>query len=465
MRIIYLFLLPLLILSCKSKINSLSDATYNCINGVAQDRFACDNFDLYAIVEPWELYGISESDYNDLTTNERRNYRLNDIWGWTDPTTNKEYALVGLINGVSFVDISEPNNPVTIGKLAESSLNAKFKIAEFDRAYPACTIGIGATTAAKSITEGSTWRDVKVFNNHAFVVSDAQAHGMQVFDLTNLRNYDGQFMQFTHDALYDRFANAHNIVINEQTGFAYVAGVTTAELCGSRSETGLHIVDINNPIQPTFAGCYFDPNTEIDNGFSVGVGYIHDAQCVNYDGPDSEHQGKELCFNSAEGAVAIVDVTDKSAPTTIGYSGASQMQYSHQGWLTEDHAYLLMNDELDEGNLRRNTKTYIWDVRDLENPTFLGHYTHTTTSIDHNLYIKDNISYQSNYTSGLRAFKLGNLQNLDLDLIGHFDTQPIVQATNDIAYLGSWSNYPFFESGVIILSDIEDGLFVLRPDF
>lgn len=417
-----------------------------CENGFVDSTYPCSNISLYARLSPDSLGGT----------------RLNDIWGWTDPETGKEYALVGLTDGISFVDLSNPSKPIVVGKLEESNISAQFKIVDPEEAYPACQLGIGDTEAAKKITEGSIWRDVKVFDNHAFIVSDAQPHGMQVFDLTKLRAFDSTFINFEHDALYERFANAHNITINEQTGFAFASGVTTSELCGSRQETGLHIIDVNNPLQPTFAGCFFDPETEVGGTHSAGVGYIHDTQCVTYSGPDSRYSGKELCFSSSEGAVVISDVTDKSDPTTVGFSEASQMQYSHQGWLTEDQAYFLMNDELDEKNLGRNTKTYIWDVKDLENPSLIGHYTHSNSSIDHNLYIKGNYVYQSNYTSGLQIFEIGNLDQLELIPVAHFDTQPL---TNSTTFDGVWSNYPFFESGTIIASDIDSGLFILRPEF
>ncbi|RNC83292.1 MAG: choice-of-anchor B family protein [Balneola sp.] len=440
------FLIMILVFVSGCKSDEGIDASSPCEDGTASGTYSCENFDLYAHLSAEDLGGT----------------RLNDIWGWTDPQTNKDYALVGLTDGVSFVDISDPNSPVVIGKLEESNINAKFKVVDPSEAYPACYLGIGTTEASKNIAEGSTWRDLKVFDDHVFVVSDGQAHGMQVFDLTKLRDYDGEFLTFTHDTLYDRFANAHNIAINEQTGFAYVVGITSSEICGSRQETGLHIIDINSPLNPSFAGCYFDPETELPSAVNVGIGYKHDAQCVNYDGPDSEYSGKELCFGSAEGAVVISDVTDKNNPTTIGFSGASEMQYSHQGWLTEDHTYFLMNDEIDEGNLGRNTKTYIWDVRNLETPTFVGHYTHDTPSIDHNLYIKDNIVYQTNYTSGLRAFRIGNLANAELIPLGYFDTHP---ENDNVGYSGTWSNYPFFKNDVVIVSDIEDGLFILKPTF
>lgn len=420
------------------------EAPFPCKDGMAGD-FTCDNVDLFSHVSIFELSGDSTG------------VNVNDIWGWTDPQSKKEYALVGLTNGMSFVDISDPENPIVVGRLPESNLNAKFKPFTLDQ-YPACNLGIGNTEQAKSIQKGTAWRDVKVYDNHAFVVSDAQAHGMQVFDLTKLRNYDGEVLQLQHDALYDRFANSHNIVINEETGFAYSVGITQAEICGSRDGTGLHMIDISDPKNPEFAGCYID---DTPGHYRIAPGYIHDAQCVVYNGPDEEHKGKEVCFNSAEGNVVIADVSDKENPATIGFNRQADMQYSHQGWLTEDQAYFLMNDELDEQNFGRGTKTYIWDVRDLENPEFMGYYEHSTFSIDHNLYVKGNYAYESNYNSGLQILDVSDVADANLKRVAYFDTQP---STDAASFTGTWSNYPFFESGMVVLSDIETGLFVVRPN-
>ncbi len=440
-----LLLTVILSLNCDKADSDLTDANFKCIDGLAQERYPCENIDLYAQVSPQQLGGIES----------------NDIWGWTDPQTNKEYALVGMTDGVSFVDVSDPNNPVVVGYLPESSLsNAKMK--SNPDAYDACAIGIGDTERSKSLQQGSTWRDIKVYENHAFVVKDyssssPQPHGMQVFDLTKLRNFEDEAIVFSEDILYSDIGNAHNIVINEQTGFAYAVGVKEAEVC---STSGLHIIDIRDPKNPSYAGCYEDttPPRRFNNS-----AYIHDAQCIVYDGPDSDYKGTELCFSSAERSIVISNVTDKENPVTIGFNGETEMEYSHQGWLTEDHSFFLMNDELDELNgVARNTRTFVWDVTNLENPAFVGHYDHSSPSIDHNLYIKDNIVYQSNYTSGLRALKMNNLSNLELTELGYFDTKP---SSNRVSFSGAWSNYPYFESGIIIVSDIEDGLFILKPDF
>ncbi|NDB80083.1 choice-of-anchor B family protein, partial [archaeon] len=270
---------------------------------------------------------------------------LNDIWGWTDPQTGKEYALVGMSNGTSFVDISNPENPVYIGRLPTQ-------------------------------TNNSTWRDLKVYQNHVFIVSEASGHGMQVFDLTELRNFNGNPFTFSNTAYYSGFGNAHNIFINEDTGFAYAVGTGT---CGPG---GLHIIDISTPSSPTKSACVSDPNTGRSN-----TGYSHDVQCVVYDGPDSAYVGKEICFGSNETRVWISDVStksdDNSGAKTIGL-GSYDNYYTHQGWLTEDHRYFIVNDELDESNnAYNNTRTLIWNVEDLNNPVVHKTYFGPTPAIDH----------------------------------------------------------------------------------
>lgn len=422
---------------------------FKCTNGIADGKYPCDNIDLLSIVTPQELEGLAES--GAPTVN------LNDIWGWTDSQTGKEYALVGLTNAVSFVDISDPVNPIVIGKLYESNITAKYNVLS-DPNYEACKIGIGSTEKAKSLETGSAWRDHKVFNDHLFIGSDAQPHGIQVFDLSKLRSYNGTFLEYTQDALYTGLANSHNVVINEETGFAYATGATNGDVC----ETGgLHIIDINDPKNPTFAGCYEDtaPPRRIPNS-----AYIHDAQCVVYNGPDTDYSGNEVCFSSAEKSLIIADVTDKDSTRTLGFATDPNMSYSHQGWLTEDQSYFLMNDELDEYNLGRTTKTYIFDVRDLDNPVFINYYEHNTESIDHNLYIKGEYVYASNYTSGLRILRMNDISTAQLSLKGFFDSEPNIYSKPNQEFEGTWSNYPYFESGIIIMSDINRGLFILQPN-
>ena len=188
-------------------------------------------------------------------------------------------------------------------------------------------------------------------------------------------------------------------------------------------------------------------------------GYSHDAQIVNYIGPDPQYAGKEIAFCFNENTVTIVDVTDAGDPTLLSATGYSTSAYTHQGWLTEDHKYLLVGDELDEGSV--NTRTYIFDVQDLNNVTLIGTHVGATAAIDHNMYTHEGYVYQSNYRAGLEILDLANVAQGQLERVAYFDVYP---ASNSAQFNGTWSNYPYFASGNVIVSHIEEGLFVLRPN-
>jgi len=388
--------------------SSITGEKVECENGSA-GPYPCENVDLLSFLSIADLGGTS-------------NTQINDVWGWTDPQTGTEYALVGRTDGVAFVDVSTPTAPVYLGELPTHS-------------------------------EPSTWRDVKVHSNHAFVVSEAAGHGMQVFDLTRLRDVDPSappvtFEETTH---YNKVESAHNVAINPETGFAYIVGSNgNGTTCGG----GLHMVNIQNPAAPTFAGCFADPST----GRS-GTGYTHDAQCVNYEGPDREYEGREICFNANETALNIADVTDKDAPSTVANATYPQIGYVHQAWLTEDHRFLYVDDELDEEQgLVDRTRTLVFNVSDLDDPTLRSSYQGPTPAIDHNQYIDGNYSYQANYTSGLRLLNVG-LPGAPKE-VAFFDTYP---ANDDPQFQGAWSTYPFFERNMVLVSSIGEGLFVVEP--
>ncbi len=342
--------------------------------------------------------------------------RNNDIWGWTDPETAREYALVGTTNGLAFVDVTAPAAPRFLGKV------------------PATTVE-------------SVWRDVKVYRDHAFIVADgAGEHGMQVFDLARLRTLTGAPQTLAPDLVYNgapgnRPNSTHNIALNEATGFAYLVG---SDDCAG----GLHMVDVREPQSPAFAGCF------------SADGYTHDTQCVLYDGPDTDYAGREICFSSNQDAVAITDVTDKGAPALITAVAYPSFGYTHQGWLTDDRRFFLVDDELDEFNaLVDRTRTLVLDVEDLDNAAFAFAYLGPVNTADHNLYVRGQYAYLSNYESGLRVLDLAGIEGGTLVEAGFFDTYP---SGNNVSFNGQWSNYPYFASGNVVANDRDTGLFVLR---
>ncbi len=374
-----------------------------CMEGDAAG-YECDNVNIISFLPVKEMAG-------------GRGARLNDIWGWTDPETGREIAIVGRTDGTAFVDLTDPYNPVMLGDLPK-------------------------TPGSRS----SVWRDMKVHDDHTYIVADgAGQHGVQVFDLRRLREVRGEPVTFEPDFLYDGIASAHNIVINEGTGFAYVVGSSGGgETCGG----GLHMLDLSEPSEPAFAGCFFDGQTG-----RRGTGYSHDAQCVIYDGPDEDYQGREICLGSNETALSISDVTDKDNPVMVSMASYPAVAYAHQGWLTDDHRFFYMNDEGDEPQgLVEGTRTLIWDVEDLDEPILAAEYIASTPDTDHNLYIRDNLMYQSNYGAGLRILDITD--RTDPVEIAYFDNSPYGGA--------SWSNYPYFASGVVVMTSTGDGLFIVR---
>ncbi len=346
-----------------------------------------------------------------LTASELGGGEMNDLWGWTHPETGAEYVLIGRDAGTSFVEISDPVNPIYLGVLPTHTFN-------------------------------SIWRDIKVYENHAYIVSEANNHGMQVFDLMQLDEVVNPPVTFTNYVHYGVFGDCHNIAINEQSGYAYAVGSNTAN-------GGLHIIDVSEPSSPSLAGFYSNQ------------GYTHDVQVVNYIGPDEDYIGAEIAFAANEDDVAIINVTNKSDIQLIQNASYPNAFYTHQCWLTEDHRFLIVNDELDELNGTGNTRTFIFSVEDLDSPVYLGAYVHSSGAIDHNLYIHDSYVYQSNYRAGLRILDTEQVASGVLNEVAYFDVFP---SSDSPQFNGTWSNYPFFESGVVAVSHIEEGLFLLKPD-
>lgn len=375
--------------------------------------------------EPVSTMNVQLSSALDLKKSGYKSRKGNDIWGWTDPVTKKEIAIMGLDNKTSFVDVTDPANPIHLADL-------------------------------KTRTFSSTWRDMKVYKDHAYIVSEAFSHGMQVFDLTRLRGLDGSEVAKVESNLdYRSFGSAHNIAINEQTGYAYGVGTSTCD-------GGLHIINIKEPKNPKFVTCVGRGIYEVprDNN-KHGDAYTHDVQCVVYSGPDIRYLGKEICISSNEDTVNVVDVTDKSAPYQISVASYEGVKYTHQGWLTEDQRYFLLGDELDEQRYGVKTKTFIWDFSDLENIKHFAVYEHNTRAIDHNMYVKGDYVYQANYTAGMRILKLDQVNKGILTEVGYMDPMP---NSDKAEFEGVWSLFPYFDSGTVVVSGINGVLYVTRPN-
>jgi len=369
-----------------------------CTNGFA-GIYPCDKVDLMARLS-----------FNQIGGNN--NTEGSSCWGWTDPLNGKEYAIMGCTTHTAFVDITNPSAPIYLGKI-----NSHNNIS-------------------------SIWREMKVYNNHVYIVSEAPGHGLQIFDLTRLRGVTSP-QTFTTDARYGGFGNCHTITINEATGYAYCNGT-------SFFQGGANVLNLQDPLNPVFVLGYSDED------------YTHDSQVVIYNGPDTEHQGKELFIGANETKVVILDVTNKSNPILISSFLYNNTGYTHQGWFTPDQKYWILGDELDELDFGFNSRSIIIDMTNLDSPVIKGQYLGPTEAIDHNGYCKGNDFFLANYTAGLRILNTANINSSNtMNEIGFFDTFP----ENDNAqFNGAWSTYPYYASGSIIVSDIDRGLFILKKN-
>jgi choice-of-anchor B domain-containing protein len=334
----------------------------------------------------------------------------NDCWGYVTPQ-GKEIAILGLQTGTGFVDITDPANPQILAAYSGPS---------------------------------SLWRDIKVIGTIAYVVTEGGNH-IQKFDLSDADN--GNIGNLGYSS-YSGVGSTHNIIANPDSGYIYRAG--GANNMGLRA----YGVGVN--------GAPGTPTNPSQQSVQSDL-YVHDAQVVNYTtGP---YAGREIAFlcsgygnGSSDTRLRIWDVTDKSNMFELSSIYHPVRRYIHQGWLSEDRKYFYVNDELDEGRTLVTT-LHIYNVEDLENPYYVKGWTNGSTARDHNLYVKGHYIYASNYRSGLRIFDIQDPEN-PVE-VAWMDTYP---ADDGLGYDGSWSNYPFFPSGNVIISDIQQGLIVVRPE-
>lgn len=349
----------------------------------------------------------------------------NDIWGWTSPSSGREFAIVGARAGTIFVDISDPIKPVMLGRLA-------------------------------SAADNSLWRDIKVVNNIAYIGSEALDHQLQTFNLFRLDGIVNPFNPLILEADGSGFisgdtdpgGNSHNVVGNSDSRI--LATVGTRSICNG----GIVLYDVKSSasdiLNPSQSGCFGDDD------------YSHDAVCFTYRGSDLEHVGKDICIGLNVDTYTIVDVSNPASPVQLSRMGYPKSAYTHQGWITDDHQYLIVNDELDEGRNEENTRTLVFRIADLDAPDPEPHqiFYHDTPSIDHNLYVRGSYVYQANYRAGLRILDISDLDNKNITEAAFFDIYP---EDDGLGYQGSWSVYPYYDSDKVVVNGITNGLFVLEP--
>ena len=338
-----------------------------------------------------------------ITKRAQLNVNLNgaaNICGYA--AGGREYALVGERAGTSIVDVTDPDNPVFI-------------------------VRIGALN--------SIWREIKVYQNYAYVTTEATGQGLQIIDLTNLpattlsvKNYlggDGDLINI------ERF---HSLHIDVANGFLYgFGGNSTVNVSGTpQNVDGAIVLNISDPWNPTYAGKFT-------------ANYIHDGFVAD---------NTLYSSNIQIGSFSIINFTNKAAPVVLS-TRTTPTTFTHNTWRSDDGKYIFTTDE--------NAGSFLasYDVSDPANIQFLDKIRSPSgaAAIVHNTHYLNGYAITSWYTEGVTIVDAHRPQNLVQ--VGQYDTY---NGTGAI-FKGCWGVYPYLPSGNLIASTLEGDLFVLTPQY
>ena len=315
---------------------------------------------------------------------------LSDIWGYVDEEGN-EYALVGVYDGFSVVDISDPSSPEEI------------------------FFGPGPQ---------SIWRDIKTWGDYAYVSNETWG-GVYIVDLsplpggsiTNTTNFTGSTYPFQ---------TIHNLYIDE-SGKLYIFG-------SNNGNGGAIICDLTqDPMNPVELGRF---NTY----------YLHDGMA----------RGDTLWGAAIyQGVLAAIDVSDPSNTQIMG-TVSTPSQFTHNTWVSDDGSHVFTTDEVNSGFIGS------YNVTDVTNMFEVDRIRSSpgTSVIPHNVHVQDDFLVTSYYTDGIVVHDAKYPDRLVE--VANYDTSPNFSGGG---FDGSWGAYPYLPSGLILASDIQEGLYILDIDY
>lgn len=314
---------------------------------------------------------------------------LANIWGYADATGN-EYALVGHTSGLSIVNVTDPDNPAQV-----QLVNGTW----------------------------SYWREVRTWQNYAYVVTEGGTLGLQIINLSVLPGSVTTKYWKGSGAINNLLNKAHSLQITD--GYLYLNGTN---LFGGRTI----IVSLADPWNPVYMGV-------------ISGTYVHDGYVRN---------DTLWACNIYQGYVSVFNVANKNSPQLINTQNTPN-NFPHNTWLNSSGSVLFTTDEVS------NSWLSSFDVSDVGNITLLDkvQVTPGSGSIVHNTHVHNDYAVTSWYRDGVAVVDAARPDNLIV--VGHYDTSPF--AGN--GFNGCWGVYPYLPSGNILASDIEGGLFVLTPNY
>jgi len=323
-------------------------------------------------------------------------------YGWHNPVDNREYAIIGSTKGNHFIEVTQPQNPVVRDFVPGASQN-------------------------------SLWREIKTYQQYAYLVSDDNGSKFQIVDMSYLP--DSVHVVYNSSAL---FTKAHTIFVDGNK--LYCGGVSVVGVSGAIS---MMVYDLSNPANPVLLRSLSQDYPSIT--------YVHDMFVKNdtvY--ASAGNQGLYILkFNTSTNTFNLL----------ADYTSYFEAGYNHSSYLTEDSKTLAFCDEVPAG-----LTVKLIDVSDLNNIQLKDTIRSNVGATAHNPYIMNNnhliISY---YQDGVYIYDISNSNNAQIT--GFFDTD-YLHGLNDnysfsTPYRGCWGTYPYLPSGILLASDMQNGLFIL----
>lgn len=268
---------------------------------------------------------------------------VNDVWGYVAPD-GTEYAIVGLLNGVSFVSLADPDNAVEVVRIP----------------------GVR-----------SAWRDMKTYRTYAYSVADQQNEGITAFDLSFLPDsVPIKRTTYEIEGYPTPFVRAHNVYIDTATARLFTAGGDRRTSVGFGRTIAFDLAE--DPMEPKLIA--LGPDT-----------YAHDVYV----------QGDTMYASEIyQGELAIYDISDLENITEIGTT-RTPFTFTHNAWSTADGLTVFTTDE------EPNAPVAAYDISDPNDIELIDEYrplsSLNTGTIPHNVHVIDNYLSISYYTDGLRV--------------------------------------------------------------
>jgi len=277
----------------------------------------------------------------------------------------------------------------------------------------------------------SIWRDIKSIGNHVYVTTDEGEDGLLSIDMTHAPDsiswsYNRPTVMI--DSQQQVLLRSHNLYANEEDGYLYISGANI-------NDGGILIMDaFTNPDTPVIVSL-------------CDARYSHDV-----------YQRDNLLYSSdiTSGYFSVIDISDINNPTTLA-TQTTTSNFTHNSWLSDDGDYLFTTDE------RPNGRVDAYDISDLDNIQRVDDWRPNATInrgvIPHNTHYFEGYLITSYYSDGLKITDAHRPSNMVE--VGSYDTF----LGSDGGFDGCWGAYPYLPSGLILASDIQRGLFVLRPTY